>query len=315
MTKDEAKKSKSKAHSHKKVFDVTRPGKAPASPTSRPVITGHKPPVQDDQFVPGTAPLRASDPSEKHDLLDAKQKKDVQPTSSVGAAVSDKPTASVAAAEPAEPTSAPPLPQTGAKAVAAEPTPTVVAPTPEPKLAPQETQQPQIASAPELAKEASVDNRRPVAELLKEAEAAEKAEASKPVPPVVPGKVSGPWEPVEEDSPGHIALSHTVEQEESNPSQPPAAASSAAQTSATAPPHSGKTIDDLLAETGAPKLEPESSPGLIISHHKPHRKRHGWAIFVWFLIILLLAAIAFNILLDMEVVSLSTDIPHTDFFK
>lgn len=35
----------------KKVFDVVRPGKAPASATSRPVIVGHKPPVKDDQLL------------------------------------------------------------------------------------------------------------------------------------------------------------------------------------------------------------------------------------------------------------------------
>ena len=34
-----------------KVFDVVRPGRVLASPTSRPTIQGHKPLVQDDQFV------------------------------------------------------------------------------------------------------------------------------------------------------------------------------------------------------------------------------------------------------------------------
>lgn len=34
-----------------KVFDVVRPGKVLASPTSRPVIVGQKPITQDDQFV------------------------------------------------------------------------------------------------------------------------------------------------------------------------------------------------------------------------------------------------------------------------
>ena len=37
-----------------KVFDVVRPGKVPASPTSRPVIVGHAPPVKDDQIIAKT---------------------------------------------------------------------------------------------------------------------------------------------------------------------------------------------------------------------------------------------------------------------
>ena len=83
MPKEEHKHSKH--HAPKKVFDVTRPGKSTASPNSRSVIVGHKPPVADDQFVPGaasTAPtLRASDPFEKHDLMDSKKKKLVLPVS------------------------------------------------------------------------------------------------------------------------------------------------------------------------------------------------------------------------------------------
>jgi len=71
MTKEEPKKTpKPKGHggarggagaregsgaraAHKKVFDVVPPGKSVAPPNSRSVIVGHKPPVKDDQFVPG----------------------------------------------------------------------------------------------------------------------------------------------------------------------------------------------------------------------------------------------------------------------
>lgn len=59
---------------HKKVFDVMRPGKAPASPTSRPVIVGHKPPVADDQFVPTPHQRIMHDPSEKRPLMDPDKK-------------------------------------------------------------------------------------------------------------------------------------------------------------------------------------------------------------------------------------------------
>ncbi|HEY5667773.1 MAG TPA: hypothetical protein VIR03_01270, partial [Candidatus Saccharimonadales bacterium] len=55
----------------KKVFDVMRPGKAPASPTSRPVVIGHKPQVHDDQLVPSADTRYASNNplDEKRDLL------------------------------------------------------------------------------------------------------------------------------------------------------------------------------------------------------------------------------------------------------
>jgi hypothetical protein len=51
MNKEEPKKSQQP----KKVFDVMRPGKALASPTSRPVITGHKK-IKEDMFVAGKEP-------------------------------------------------------------------------------------------------------------------------------------------------------------------------------------------------------------------------------------------------------------------
>lgn len=51
MNKEEPKKPQAP----KKVFDVMRPGKALASPTSRPVITGHKK-IKEDMFVAGKEP-------------------------------------------------------------------------------------------------------------------------------------------------------------------------------------------------------------------------------------------------------------------
>ncbi|HUC89669.1 MAG TPA: hypothetical protein VMR45_02620 [Patescibacteria group bacterium] len=51
----------------RKVFDVHRPGRAPASPTSRPLITGHKPVIRDPAVtVNGVAEHRS--------LMDSKQK-------------------------------------------------------------------------------------------------------------------------------------------------------------------------------------------------------------------------------------------------
>ncbi len=56
----------------KKVFDVARPGKTPASTTSRPVIVGHKPQVQDPMMMPD---------DNRRSLMDAHHKVTVQPHS------------------------------------------------------------------------------------------------------------------------------------------------------------------------------------------------------------------------------------------
>jgi hypothetical protein len=78
--------------------------------------------------------------------------------------------------------------------------------------------------------------------------------------------------------------------------------------------HSTKSIEDLLAETGAPVLEPEQSPSLIVSHHKQHQAK-WWHPILVFVTILLLAAIAINFLLDAEVIKTSLSLPHTDLIK
>jgi len=64
--------SRSDAHDlPKKVFDVSRPGKTLAETTSRSVIVGHKPQVQDPMMM---------HPDEQRSLLDAKRKVTVAPS-------------------------------------------------------------------------------------------------------------------------------------------------------------------------------------------------------------------------------------------
>lgn len=108
MTKKATTKTKQRTHhprqtaaSHKKVFDVIRPGKIPASPTSRPVIVKHQPAIQDDQLIPGAPPLHASDPAQKHPLMDAKQKVELKPLSSEEKSAPPSPIATVADASEA----------------------------------------------------------------------------------------------------------------------------------------------------------------------------------------------------------------------
>src|SRR6266511_4167737 len=119
MNKDEQPKPKHhQAHkAQKKVFDVTRPGHAPASPNSRSVVvTGT--PVADDQFVPTAPTLRAADPNAKHELLNAKNRKELQPLSAP--TVTDS-TAAEAAVRPAEATPELNAPDAATSAVPAAP--------------------------------------------------------------------------------------------------------------------------------------------------------------------------------------------------
>src|SRR2546421_10049847 len=58
-----------------KVFDVMRPGKAPASPSSRPVVIGHKPEAQEAQ-----ASVSGVGEPERRPLLDGRRKIEINPT-------------------------------------------------------------------------------------------------------------------------------------------------------------------------------------------------------------------------------------------
>ena len=87
MNNDDKEKSKTPAKkaspAPKKVFDVVRPGKAPAAPNSRNVIVGHKKPVKDDMFVAGKEShgVRATNPNQKRDLMDTDKRKSINPVS------------------------------------------------------------------------------------------------------------------------------------------------------------------------------------------------------------------------------------------
>lgn len=338
--KDAAKQAKKPAHSahaagvRKKVFDVVPPGKAPASPTSRPVLPGQKPPVADGQFVAvKTAPtLRASDPNAKHNLMDPKKKKSVAPIVSeadVPAAREDKKAQRPAAedSKPAETTATAPV-LSRLKGMTAEAGSVSVSKEVQPGSAPAPV------SAP-----AATPNAEP-----------QKAD---PLPKTAPSfldddtETTPIWEMEEEPTPAHLAMEQVVDADDGVESHhlhggpdadhaaqqiigsgvvdAPGPSSTAAGTgdgsSASAGAHSSvpsgpaasaKTIDQLLAETGAPNLDTDGQPGVIISHHKT-----GGSILAKFFIILLtalvLAAIALNLLLDAGYIDTSFDLPHTNF--
>ncbi|HEX8762404.1 MAG TPA: hypothetical protein VF733_01460 [Candidatus Saccharimonadales bacterium] len=290
------------AHGHKKVFDVMRPGKAPASATSRPVLASQKPPVADDQFVPTAPTLRASDPSRKHDLLDSKNRKALTPIDSDSAKGAN-----------------------GAASDSGEISSTVTAP----ELPANSTGPVRKKSQDELDEQ-------------KTTEASDKGVAQTDVPGNESDSAavsSAPiWELDDESTPAHLAMEQVVDADDgieshhlhgqdasggaSSSSANDDASSRSASTAWSSPGNNSvpnksvgpKTIDELLAETGAPALDNEPvAKGPIISHHKhpSHGSAAGPLIVIF--ILLLLAALIFNVLLDSGLIDTPYDIPHTNF--
>jgi hypothetical protein len=236
----------------KKVFDVVRPGKSPASPNSRSVISSHKPQVPDDQFVPSANTRLASDPSKKRPLMDSDKKLEIAPP--IEAAEPSVPSGVVA------PDQAEPVPDDTPPAVPEEETVPPIGETPkQPQTSPEI---PESDFEKEL-DESSLTDPSPVAEQPKE----EPPQAAKPTPE-------------------QLAVGQVV----------------------TTPSDSPMTQDDVLAETDAPILE-----HAIVSHHKHHTKLWEWLLI--FFLIVLLAVIALNFLLDAEVLTTGLEIPHTDLFQ
>ena len=75
------------ATANRKVFDVRRPGKAPASPTSRPVVAGHKPKAQAAQ-----ASVSGVGAPERPVMMDSKKKIEIKPPTGADNGVSTAPT-------------------------------------------------------------------------------------------------------------------------------------------------------------------------------------------------------------------------------
>jgi hypothetical protein len=261
--------SKPKApHSPKKVFDVMRPGKTPASATSRPVIAGHKPPVADDQFVPSPHASLASDPSEKRPLMDPDKKVGLNPMSDMPAA--EKPVT--------------PQPDN----------------TPDPKvMTAQET-------SPELPAEAGVETA--AAELFPDTSDEKPTDASS-APDTSGSEATAPAgaePPATKPTPEGLAVERTVTVADDPllpPEQEPAVPTTPAK-----PAVKLMTQDDVLADTGAPMLE-----HAVVSHHKQHVSPLKWLLII--LLVVVIALVAFNFLLDAKVITTDFNIPHTNLLN
>jgi hypothetical protein len=237
---------------NKKVFDVVRPGKSPASPTSRPVISSHKPQIPDDQFVPSTNARLAGDPSEKRPLMDSDKKRSLSP-------VSDDVSLAAEHTTPSEPDT--------------EPVPSTL---------------------PAEQKAAFFDA------LSKKPE--EPAEAPELLPVEFTKEEDLGLPPAGKPTPEQLAVGQVVETDE--PSTVSAGDTHKPSVS------SFMTQDDVLAQTDAPLLE-----RAVVSHHKHHAKTKVWEWLLIFFLIMLLALVALNFLLDAEVLTTELAVPHTDLLK
>jgi len=293
MTKDENKPAqKQQTPGTKKVFDVMRPGKALASPTSRPVISTHKAKIKDDMFVPSADSRYANDnPLDDNAIMTHKSPKKALDVPAEDVAEQPAP---APAEKPAEDTAtaatAPAVPEVTGKP--AEPTPAMPANFPEEEepQAPSNGTAPAVPDSFEESQPAEPTHNEDVA-LVPEKPAAdtplpdETFEEDEQIASVVNG---GQTQPTDE-----FDLKSEVGSNDGEP---------------TFDPNKAMGKDDVLAATGAPVID-----HAFVSHHKGHTKWWEWVAI--FLMIILLAVVALNFLIDADIIKTSLDIPHTDLIK
>ena len=283
MNKDNTNTSKAKktnSPANKKVFDVMKPGKAPASPTSRPVIVGHKK-VKEDMFVAGATPRTPADnPFEKHNLMTHGKTDAVVEHENSKQEVEDQSTAKSA-------------PTTSEKegVQSSKPQDSVTESAPElPTATTEEKSKAQMGEHEEGDLESILSQFR-----------AQYAEDHKDDHDGANEEGTGePKSEVEADATGDSASVDNAPTSDVDDKADDDLPERTAQ--------KPFTPDDVVAATGAPTLE-----HAFVSHHKTRSKWWEWVLI--FLLIIILGLVALNFLLDAEVISLNRDIPHTHLIK
>lgn len=309
-----------------KIFDVSRPGKAPASPTSKPVIVGHRPEAQQAQTA--VSGIGESKP------LVTRRKIQIMPSGDLKVADTEKP-AGAAPESPKKEEAKPetPAPQEeqeaiGAAAIdAAGGAPEVpednkmlgkhltiqpLADAETPKEEEPKTGEPE-EEVPSLADEPGESEPKP-GEESKTEEEPKAAEAETPAATEAAPDLTG--EKTEEEKPGEDAPK--------SEDQPKTLAEELPEDSSSVPVETGGPDDKSAKPEGAEgeepapeepevKIEPlfDESGRIVVSQHN-HHKRHSAKVVVLLLLIIVLAVVALDILLDLEILNLE-GIPHTDF--
>ncbi len=243
-------KNNSQQDEPKKVFDVSRPGKTLAETTSKPVIVGHRPQVQDPMMM---------HPNEQRPLMDAKRKVAVVPSAPVVPQQPEQKPEQTTTDPEAKPSSTKPTAEAEAGAV---PDVQVAAPLAEAVEPPQPTAV-ETPSAPT-----------PV--------------TAEPSTPAAPEPKPLPQQTEPEDSVAAILLQGAKEAE--------------------IPPISAGVSSDPLPDISGAHVYPPTT--MIVSHHD--KGARVGKIVLWALLLLLLAVVIVDVLLDAGFFVLS--VPHTDFF-
>jgi hypothetical protein len=291
---DENKLSKptnANSNASKKVFDVMRPGKAPASATSRPVIVGHKAQVKENMFVPSSGSRFASDnPFDKHNLMSHGKEM------SLDDKVSDS--------------SKDASPKSGSveKLTAGTETPLLPEKTEEKQKATQSDESTDdVVSHEEIVFDDLEPGTSPAAEasVVSETESAYKKDTK----PAVAGDLgliddTPAAKPEKESVDADISDAVPAEFRQTNEVTSMQDDSKPVEVSSNKP----LTQDDIVAATGAPMLD-----HAFVSHHKAHTKWWEWMLI--FLLIVVIGLVALNFLIDAEVISLNLDLPHTNLIK
>ncbi len=285
------KSAKAAANSPAKVFDVRRPGKAPASPTSRPVIVGHKQEAQEAQTA-------VSGIGEARPLL-TRRTIQVVPTEAEEDPTSTQPAEEVASGE------AQPIVQ---------PTFQVVQPATQPSQHEGEgsgssLQHKMVGPSSDPAYDRSPLAARPERKI-------EPLQSTEPQPePASKPEESAPPDAPATSTTAPAPAPETVVpvQQSSVPDEAPIAPTSPAIDASSKSAPDGE--DSLLLETTPdPVIEPLfDDSGMIVSTHN-HHPHHGLKVAILLVAILALAVLGLDVLLDMGILNLP-NVPHTNLFN
>lgn len=281
-------------------FDVLPPNKVMPSATSRPVITPSQPSASDNTLSqPGSAPLM-------HKPIA------IQPAATSGDEPSDSDQAATSLGDELQPDSQ----DTVADAPSAPEVPSVLAET-----------QPAGRSVSELlaSKQAAAEApEAPITSDTSEGESSEEPKASgepeKPTAAKAPssrGVTIKPPETMHADTADTTAddLSELAKPDEpARQTEPEAADDPLAEKTETS--HELAEIRNNSPQPAEEQAPPELYGGKpVIVTHEPHPVRSAIISALLFLLMLALALVVFNFLLDAGVVSLSIDVPHTDLLE
>ncbi len=276
------------------VFDVSRPGKTPAHPTSRPVIIGHKSSAAAAQAA--VSGIGEASPAS------ARRKIQITPTGDLR--VETVQTRKVQISEPDSATETQqvkdadgtPVSQRDQEALATAALDAVTGP---PDLS--EVEESKLAEVSGLA--AQPDKLEPAAT---ESEPQDVA----PVTEVQDMSTVDGVPEVSESQAAVVEKDETTSEEETVPKE-------AGPQEEQSPVLPGTEAEDQDEDVDQPKPEPHIEPlfddsGAITSRRKQEKRKSGVQTFLMFVLIVILAAVAVNIALDLELFT-APNIPHTDF--